>query len=91
MPPLPVLPVPVLPVPPAPVLPVPVTSWPAARFTDATVPAMVDVSEASFRLVWAVESDDSADVTDASSESIVLWDGLVAASSLERRSSAEVS
>ncbi len=82
-----------LPVPPLPVLPlpVPVTSWPAVRFTDATVPAMVDVSEASFRLVCAVESEDSAEVTDAWSESIVLWDGLVAASSLERRSSAEVS
>ena len=41
---------------------------------------MVEVSEASLRFVCAVESDDSADVTDASSESIWLVDALEASS-----------
>lgn len=51
-------------------LPDPDTVWPTVRSTEATVPEMVEVSEASLRFVWAVESDDSADVTEASSESI---------------------
>ena len=46
------------------------------RLTEATVPAIVDVSEASLRLVCAVDREDSADVTDASSESIGLVDAL---------------
>ena len=54
------------------------------------MPEMVEVSEASLRFVWALESDDSAEVTEASSVSIVLVEAL-AASSVERRSSAEVS
>ena len=52
--------------------PVPVTCWPTVRSTEATVPAIVEVSDASFRFVCAVDSDDSAEVTDAWSESIVL-------------------
>ncbi len=40
------------------------------RLTEATVPEIVEVKEASLRLVCAVEKDDSADVTDAWSESI---------------------
>ena len=50
--------------------PVPVTCWPTVRSTEATVPEMVEVSDASFRFVCAVESEDSAEVTDASSVSI---------------------
>ena len=79
-------PEPVLPLPE----PVPVTCWPTVRLTDATVPAMVDVSEASSRLVCAVESDDSAEVTEAWSESIWLVEA-PEASSLARRSWAESS
>ena len=45
--------------------PVPVTCWPTVRFTEATVPEMVEVSDASFRAVWAFDSDDSAEVTAA--------------------------
>ena len=70
----PVLPEPVLPEPvlPEPVLPepVPVTCSPTVRLTGATVPEMVDVSEASLSAVWALDSDDSAEVTAAWSESI---------------------
>jgi len=54
--------------------PEPVTCWPVVRFTDATVPAMVEVSEASARLVWADVSWDWAEVTDALSERIWLVD-----------------
>ena len=53
-------------------------------------PRWFEVSEASFRFVWAVESDDSADVTEAWSVSSVLCDA-PAAWSLESRSWAEVS
>ncbi len=70
-------------------MPEPVTCWPLVRFTEATVPAMVEVSEASLRLVWAVESEDSAEVIDASSVSIWLA-AAPAASSLASRSSAAV-
>ena len=72
---------------PPPPLPVPVTDWPTVRLTEATVPEMVDVNDASARLVWAVVSDDSAEVTDASSESISVVEP-PAASSLERRACA---
>ena len=71
-------------------MPEPVTSWPTVRFTEATVPAIVEVSDASFRFVSAVETEDSAEVTEAWSESSVLWDAL-AAWSLARRSWADVS
>ena len=37
---------------------------------------MVDVSDASFRLVCAVVTEDCAEVTDASSESICEFDAL---------------
>ena len=74
--PVPASPVPAFPLPE----PVPVTCWPTVRLTEATVPAMVEVSEASFRLVCAVESEDSADVTEASSESIWLVEALAASS-----------
>ena len=51
-------------------VPVPVTCWPTVRLTEATVPAMVErqrgVVEGGLRL----ESEDSAEVTDAWSESI---------------------
>ena len=77
---------PVLPVEPE---PVPVTCWPTVRSTEATVPAMVEVSDASLRFVCAVESDDSADVTDDSSESIWLVDALES-SSLASLSCADV-
>src|ERR1700722_4756304 len=70
--------------------PVPLTCWPVVRSTDATAPEIVEVKDPSLRLVCAVDKDDSADVTDASSESIELVDA-PDASSLERRSSAEVS
>ncbi len=66
----------------------PVTCWPIVRSTEATVPAIVEVSEASLRLVCAVESEDSAEVTDASSVSIVLVEALDA-SSLASLSSAD--
>ena len=39
------------------------------------MPEIVEVNEASLRLVCAVDSEDSADVTEASSESMVLVDG----------------
>ena len=83
---LPVPPVP--PVPPPVPVPVPVTCWPTVRLTEATVPAMVDVSAASLSAVWALESDDSAEVTAAWSESIVVVAALEA-SSAARRASAE--
>ena len=67
----------------------PVTCWPVVRSTEATVPEMVEVREASLRLVCAVDSEDSADVTDASSESTA--GAAPDASSLESRSSAAVS
>ncbi len=51
---------------------------------------MVEVSEASFRLVCAVETEDSAEVTEAWSLSIWLVEA-PDASSLESRSWAEVS
>ena len=54
------------------------------------MPEIVEVNEASLRLVCAVDSEDSADVTDASSESMVLVAALDD-SSLSRRSSADVS
>ena len=54
------------------------------------MPEIVEVNDASLRLVCAVDNDDSADVTDASSESIELVDA-PDASSLESRSSAAVS
>src|ERR1700722_4116049 len=41
--------------------PVPVTCSPVVRLTDATVPAIVEVKDASLRLVWAVDNEDSAD------------------------------
>jgi hypothetical protein len=47
------------------------TCWPTLRLTEATVPAMVDVSEALARLVWAEVTWDCAEVTDAWSE--VIW------------------
>ena len=53
------------------------------------MPAMVDVNDASFRFVCAVERDDSADVTDDWSESIWLVDAPFA-SSLAKRSLAAV-
>ena len=53
------------------------------------MPEMVEVSEASLRLVCAVESEDSAEVTDASSVSIWLV-AAPSASSLDSRSSAAV-
>ena len=84
---LPVLPVPP---PPPPLLPVPVTCWPTERSTDATVPEMVDVKDASFSAVCALVSDDSAEVTEAWSESTCV--ALAPdASSLARRASAESS
>ncbi len=73
-----------------PPLPPPLTCWPVVRLTDATVPAMVEVSEASVRFVCAVVSEDSAEVTAASSESMVVVDE-PEAWSLERRSSAAAS
>jgi hypothetical protein len=48
---------------------VPVTCCPTVRSTEATVPAIVEVSDASLRFVCAVETEDSAEVTDAWSES----------------------
>ena len=54
------------------------------------MPEIVEVSEASFRLVCAVESDDSAEVTEAWSESIWLVDALGRLVA-RKRSSAEVS
>ncbi len=88
----PPLPEPPLPEPPLPEPPVPepVTSWPTVRFTEAIVPAIVEVSDASSRFVCAVETEDSAEVTEAWSESSVLWDAL-AAWSLASRSWADVS
>src|SRR3984957_9285079 len=70
--------------------PVPATCWPVVRSTEATVPEMVEVKDAPFRLVCAVDKEDSADVPDASSESIELVEA-PDASSLPRRSSAAVS
>ena len=64
----PVLPVPVepVPVPPEPLPePVPETCWPTLRSTEATVPPMVDVRAASSSDVWALDRDDSAEVTAA--------------------------
>ena len=64
-----------LPVPPPPEPdPVPVTCCPVVRSTEATVPEMVEVKDASLRLVCAVDNEDSAEVTEASSESIELVD-----------------
>ena len=53
------------------------------------MPEMVEVNDASARFVCAVDREDSAEVTEASSESMVLVDALED-SSLESRSSAEV-
>ena len=72
---------------PPPPVPVPVTAWPTVRLTEATVPEMVEVNEASARLVWAVVNDDSAEVTEASSESISVVEP-PAASSAESRACA---
>src|SRR5581483_7484449 len=73
---------------PPPPLPVPLTSWPTVRLTEATVPEMVEVRDASARLVCAVEREDSADVTAASSESICVA-AAPESRSLVSRSSAE--
>ena len=70
-----------------PPVPVPVTASPTVRLTEATVPEMVEVNDASARLVWAVLSEDSAEVTDASSESISVVEP-PSASSLDRRACA---
>ncbi len=78
------------PEPPEPPDPEPVTCSPTVRLTEATVPEIVDVSEASARSVCADERADSADVTDASSESIWVVSA-PAASSLDNRAWADAS
>jgi len=57
-------------------LEVPATCWPTLRLTEATVPVMVEVSEALSRLVWSDVSWDCAEVTDAWSEAIWLAEAL---------------
>ena len=54
--------------------PLPDTCCPTERSTEATVPAMVEVREASARSVWADVSEDWAEVTEALSERIWLVD-----------------
>ena len=46
------------------------TCWPTVRLTEATVPAMVDVSVASDSEVWALVTWVCAEAMSASSEAI---------------------
>ncbi len=48
----------------------PVTCWPTVRLTEATVPAIVEVSVASANAFWALVTCVSATSTLASSEAI---------------------